>query len=200
MKKLFVGAAALLALGVAPALAADMPVKARPAPVAIESASNWTGFYIGLNAGYGWGDASSINDPVDQASQNFFFETFFNPTLNTKFNSAFRQSGAIVGGQAGYNWQFSNRVVAGVETDLLFSDVRGGDIHGVLFALPPPVIVGLPFNAVAERRLEWFGTFRGRLGFLATPNLLLYGTGGLAYGETRSSGDVILTSAFSGNR
>jgi outer membrane immunogenic protein len=76
MKKLFVGAAALLALGVAPALAADMPVKARPAPVTIESAYNWTGFYIGLNAGYGTGHTSSNNDPADQASQNFFSDRF----------------------------------------------------------------------------------------------------------------------------
>jgi outer membrane immunogenic protein len=182
MKKLLLGPVTLLVLGGAPALAADMPLKARPAPVAIQSVSNWTGFYIGLNAGYGWGDASSTNAAVDPASQGLF--GFVGPT---DFNTEFRQSGAIVGGQAGYNWQFSDHVVAGIETDLQFSDVRGRGSHSTIFA---PGVLDLPFNAVAERRLEWFGTVRGRLGFLATPNLLLYGTGGLTYGEARSRGDV----------
>jgi outer membrane immunogenic protein len=184
MKKLLLGAT-LLALGVAPALAADMPEKARPAPAAVASAYNWTGFYAGLNAGYGWGDASSTNAPVDPGSQSFF--GFF---PSTDFDTSFRQSGAIAGGQIGYNWQFSDRVVAGIETDLQWSDLRGSQLR-------VSNVAGLgasSFNAVAERRLEWFGTFRGRLGFLATPNLLLYGTGGLAYGEARSSGNIVLAS------
>src|SRR3954468_6031504 len=92
------------------ASAADMPVKAAPiiAPV-----FNWTGFYAGLNAGYGTGSAWSDNNPVDPASQvNFNNPGRFGPA---DFNSAFRQSGWIAGGQAGYNWQLSNKWVAGLE-------------------------------------------------------------------------------------
>ena len=123
MKKLFVGAAALLSLG-APALAADMPVKARAAPIAIEAAYAWTGFYAGLNAGYGWGDASSTNAPVDPGSRSFF--GFF---PSTDFDNSFRQSGAIAGGQIGYNWQFTDRAVVGLETDLQWSDLRGSELR-----------------------------------------------------------------------
>lgn len=184
MKKFFVGAVALLSLGT-PAIAADMPMKAQPAQLPITSVYNWTGFYAGLNAGYGWGDASSTNAPVYPGSQNFF--QMFPPTT---FDRSFRQTGAIAGGQMGYNWQFSDRVVAGLETDLQWSDVRGSELRVAS-------VLGLgasSFNGLAERRFEWFGTLRGRLGFLATPNLLLYGTGGLAYGETRSGGNINLTS------
>jgi outer membrane immunogenic protein len=59
MKNLCFGSVALLAVA-CPAVAADMPVKSpvyKAAPVAVY---NWSGFYAGLNAGYGWGDTSSI--------------------------------------------------------------------------------------------------------------------------------------------
>ena len=188
MRKLFLATLAFGAFGGA-AVAADMPLKAPvPPPIAVY---NWTGFYAGLNAGYGWGDASSINNPVDPASMIVFSNDNF-PT--STFNSSFRQKGAIAGGQAGYNWQFSNRVVAGIEADLQFSDIRGRDFHQA-FLDPATFLNNFSFNAITERHLEWFGTVRGRLGFLATPSLLLYGTGGLAFGDTTSRGDVILAPA-----
>jgi outer membrane immunogenic protein len=180
MKKI-AAAATFLALTAGPALAADMPLKAAPVPVA--SVYNWTGFYIGLNAGYGWGDASSRNDPIDAASQSLF--AGFNPSA---FNTGFHQRGAIAGGQIGYNWQLSSRMVAGLETDLQWSDVHGRDFRTTV--INTGVLV--PFNSIAERQFEWFGTLRGRLGFLAAPNVLLYGTGGLAYGEARTNGEVTM--------
>src|SRR5262245_23267798 len=42
-------------------------------------------------------------------------------------------------------------------------------------------------TVTTDHKLEWFGTSRSRLGFLATPNLLLYGTGGVAYGQTKDT-------------
>jgi outer membrane immunogenic protein len=186
MKKLFL-AVTVLALTATPMLAADMAVKARRAPVAMEAAYDWTGFYAGLNAGYGWGETSSTNLPFDQASQ-----IFFGQFPQTNFDASFRQAGAIAGGQMGYNWQFSDRVVAGLESDLQWSDLRGharrvGNITG---------LSNMSFDAVPDRRLEWFGTLRGRLGLLVTPTLLLYGTGGLAYGETRSGGNIVFSSGI----
>jgi outer membrane immunogenic protein len=173
------------------ASAADMAVKAAPV---IAPVFNWTGFYAGVNAGYGAGNASSDNNPVDPASQlNFNSPGRFGPN---DYSSAFRQSGWIAGGQAGYNWQFSNKWVAGLEADLQYADVRGSDFHQA-FLLPAIFGTGFVFDVQTQRRLEWFGTVRGRLGFLATPDLLLYGTGGLAYGQTRSSGDIILAAPLS---
>jgi outer membrane immunogenic protein len=163
----------LVAAGTINAMAADMPVKARPAPPPIAS---WTGFYAGLNAGYGWADASSINNPLDPSSR-----TFLAPASD--FNASFQQSGWLAGGQIGANWQFTDRGVLGIEADLQYANVRGGSS---LARRPQDVGV----ISISERELRWFGTLRGRLGFLATPNLLLYATGGLAYGEATSRGNI----------
>lgn len=170
------------------ASAADLAVKARPAPVPVFS---WTGFYVGLNAGYGTAGSSSVNVPNPTSNDVFTNAVNFGPT---DFNSAFRQTGWIAGGQAGYNWQVSDRWVAGIEADLQYADVRGSDFHRA-FLNPGFFGTNFGFNAVTERKLEWFGTVRGRLGILVSPGLLLYGTGGLAYGETRTSGDIVLAPA-----
>ncbi len=93
MKK-FLLAGACLAVLSAPALAADLPVKAH-APV-VAPLYNWTGFYIGGNAGWGW---ARLSDSVGGTNLNGF----------------------VGGGQIGYNWQVSNFVL-GLETDFQGSD------------------------------------------------------------------------------
>ena len=86
--------------------AADIPVKARPAPVSI--AYNWTGFYVGGHVGYGWGRSTwtDVNGLVvdDNTSHNL--------------------SGALAGLQAGYNHQ-SGMWVFGVEADIAWSGIKG---------------------------------------------------------------------------
>ncbi len=77
------------------ALAADLPVKAPPAPV-VAPVTSWTGFYIGGNVGYGW-----ANVGVDGVSNDL--------------------TGVIGGGQLGYNWQ-TGPVVFGVEGDFQGAD------------------------------------------------------------------------------
>src|SRR5258708_1216248 len=113
MRRFFVGSIALATLIAGPAMAADMPVKAQvykaPPPVAVLS---WTGFYVGANAGYSWGDwKPSSNFPVFDGTTSFFppnsgfIDTWdcasFGPFCAAKANVR----GAIGGGQAGYNWQ-----------------------------------------------------------------------------------------------
>jgi len=153
------------------ALAADMAVKARPMPAV--AYSNWTGFYVGLNGGYSWGRANSTIFP------------------NTTLATLLRQdvNGGLFGGQIGYNWQASPNWVLGVEADGQWTGERGrrNDLLGAV-RLPTP---GNDFNIVtttsasSEWSLPWFATFRGRVGLLADPSLLLYGTGGLAVGEVK---------------
>ncbi|MCK0197066.1 porin family protein [Ancylobacter sp. 6x-1] len=91
-------AAALMTM---PAYAADlsMPVKAPPV-VEPAPAFSWTGFYLGANAGYGWGSAK-FNSGVDLDGMD----------------------GGLVGGQIGYNLQYG-QVVFGVETDLQYADMK----------------------------------------------------------------------------
>jgi len=79
-------------------------------------------------------------------------------------NSGFKPSGFAGGGQAGYNWQ-SGQFVLGGETDIQYS---GADDTFAPYKFSNP----------------WFGTLRGRAG-IALNNILLYATGGLAYGQLR---------------
>lgn len=95
MRIALAGIAAIAALFGTPALAADMPVKAPPAP---PPAYNWTGCYVGGNVGGAWG-RSNVQIPLYPASFN----------IDT--------SNAIGGGQVGCNYMFSNRWVVGIEGD-----------------------------------------------------------------------------------
>ena len=183
------------------ASAADLPRKAPVAPLPPPVIS-WTGFYAGLNVGYGWGDA----DPdVAGTGTSISFPAIIPITNSLAFGGAHSQNlnGVIGGGQVGYNYQFSPKWVLGVETDIQGSGQRktstfSDPINAALCTAassPPPVCLGTsPFNGAAvsgyEAKIDWFGTVRGRLGWLVTDQVLLYATGGLAYGHVGVSGNV----------
>jgi outer membrane immunogenic protein len=94
-------------------------------------------------------------------------------------------NGFIGGGQVGYNYQFGN-FVAGIETDIQGLSGRGS---GATATSLPSVVSGDRINTTvtATNSVKWLGTLRGQLGFTMTPRLLVYGTGGLAYGDVTSS-------------
>src|SRR6476659_3343419 len=100
-------------IGVGAASAADMALKARPAPIVAAAVYNWTGFYVGVNGGGVWGrnDVSGV-----------FFDGDANATARTLGGLAgpgrVDGSSAIGGVQAGYNWQGSTPWVIGVEADI----------------------------------------------------------------------------------
>jgi outer membrane immunogenic protein len=173
------------------AYAADMAPRYTKAPPPIVEVWNWTGFYIGGNAGYSWGRS---NTDV----------TYFNTTTGLPIvlppgsitNSKFDMNGAIAGGQAGYNWQTSNWVW-GVEGDIQWSDEKGRAAYLCSATLiGGPCLPGLTFlppgaggtALVVDQKLEWFGTGRVRGGVLVSPQVLLYGTAGVAYGSIKTSG------------
>ncbi|MBA1157122.1 outer membrane protein [Microvirga mediterraneensis] len=108
MKKILLSSVALLGLA-SGALAADLPSRRAPAPViAAVPVFTWTGFYVGVNAGYGW----NTND-------DFVFN-------NVRYN--LNDDGGFVGGaQAGYNFQIGSFVV-GLEGDIQYADFGGNDI------------------------------------------------------------------------
>jgi len=100
-----------------------------------------------------------------------------------------RISGFIGGGQWGANYQFNNWVL-GVEGD--FQGIASSNRTDTLFNRATTFVPGFapfPTNQIfaASRRLDWVGTERARIGFLLWPTFLVYGTGGLAYGDTRAS-------------
>lgn len=190
MKK-FVLAIAVFPLFSFAAYAADLPnTKGAPAfAPPPPPAFTWSGFYIGANAGYAWGSSADFLTGGDPATQ-FFMTAPGN--FPVPLATSFRQAGVLGGGQIGYNWQFSSSFVAGIETDFDGAHVSG---HGSFVDFLDPGAFGnrFPVTTNAGRTLDWFGTVRARLGFLVMPNLLLYGTGGLAYGETTANGNVLFT-------
>ena len=104
MKKLLLAAIASGALSTVSAFAADMPVKAPPAPAA--AAYNWSGFYIGVQTGYGW---TNILDTE-------------NAPLFSEFASG-KPPGWLAGGHAGYNLQL-NALVLGIEADIEGANIK----------------------------------------------------------------------------
>jgi outer membrane immunogenic protein len=169
--------AALFAGTAVPALAADLPVKARPAPPPIVEVMNWSGFYVGLNGGYSWGHSSrSLN--------------FFNPLNGVNILSATGTgrdiNGGVFGGQIGYNWQAANWVF-GIEADAQWTGQKGSTTAFCPVAgCALTAVAALGSAATLTDKLDWFGTIRGRVGFTVTPNVLLYATGGGAWGEVKT--------------
>jgi outer membrane immunogenic protein len=123
---------------------------------------NWSGFYVGVNGGYGW----SPND--DQLA--FRVPPPF---------SGLSPEGGFGGGQIGYNWQgglgLGSRVVLGVEADFQGSGIEDKGTDTVLNY---------------KSTLDWFGTVRGRIGY-GFDRTLVYFTGGFAYGNVQNTATVI---------
>ena len=176
MKRILVGIATLVSMFTTGAGAADLA--ARPytkAPPAVVEVYNWTGFYIGANVGYSWGRS-------DDSVLISRFATGFPLNAAAGRNDV---NGAIGGGQIGYNWQLTNWLV-GLEADIQASGERGS----LGFTCLACADDGTNITSVVTQRLNWFGTVRGRAGFLVTPSILLYGTGGFAYGEVQTGGSI----------
>jgi outer membrane immunogenic protein len=140
--------------------AADLAVKAPvyKAPVVV-APSNWTGFYIGGQGGFAWGQSEHY-DPLGNSSGLYDIK------------------GGFGGATVGYNWQIYNWVIG------LEDDISASDIKAAVNSSRPTWTCILPNGCVTD--IKWFGTARGRLGY-AYDQLLLYGTGGAAFGRVHSS-------------
>ena len=179
MKKLATAIAVIALIGT-PAFAADMAVKAPPPAPAPVPVYNWTGWYIGGNVGVGWADRDVTFAPNDPAASSFLTRTLPPPM-------SFNTEGAVGGAQFGYNWQFQPNWLVGFETDFDWSGMKGSS---TVFITAIPPIAGL---WTTDEHIKWFGTVRGRLGWLPLPNLLVYGTGGFAYANVERSANYTFT-------
>lgn len=142
------------------------------------AADNWSGFYFGVNGGYASGSTSSgliAGDPVSTA------------LLGDGHGEAGHQNGALVGVQVGYNWIFNQRFLAGLEADLQHSALRSSS-GSYIFKVAN-------YSGRTQDTLDHFGTIRARLGWLATDNLLVFATGGYAFGKVTQTGAVDLIAA-----
>jgi outer membrane immunogenic protein len=170
MKKLSVSIAALaLAISAGSAFAADLPSR-KEAVVPPPPPPTWTGLYAGVNIGGGWN--------AGNGNANVWNLNGWNGGVSNNLSS-----GVIGGGQVGYNYQLGGLngalpgglgrgIVVGAEADFQGTSMGSG---GYNWSQP-----GVALN--------WFGTVRGRLGLGLTPALLVYGTGGFAYGSVNRNG------------
>lgn len=179
----------MLAFATGTAFAADLsPFKAPPAVVA-PPPPLWTGFHAGLNAGGAWAASNATHvvsapflvnglDNVAWAAASAIAGSGVVSTNNAGF---------IGGGQLGYDWQINRAFLAGVEADV--QGLAGANNNGSVLTLAPTPVAGLSFltNVSSGKSLDFIGTVRGRLGYLITPTLLAYATGGLAYGQATST-------------
>jgi outer membrane immunogenic protein len=178
MKKMFfLAAASALALATA-ANAGDL-YRPAAAPGSIETpyaGVNWSGFYFGVNGGYGWGAGGSAHAEWDVTSS---------PPLSAGDTKSFLTEGGFGGGQMGYNWQ-QRSWVYGVEADIQGANLTGVSDQAWAFDPAAP----LSSTALARSNLNWFGTVRGRLGVNVLDGKgLVYATGGFAYGSVQEKLD-----------
>jgi outer membrane immunogenic protein len=201
-KRLLVAFGYLLAL-VGTVAAADMPVPYYKAPPPIlPPPPLWTGFYVGINGGLGATNEDQNIFGVPSPKQEMKCERECPSTLSPVMDGRNFQglgplfvatgivpsridthgSGGVFGGQAGYNFQINPAFVIGAEVDAQWTDIRGQGSQ-LLTTVP----LNTPFNAslstIGSSQLNWYGTIRARAGYLATPGLLLFVTGGAAFGQ-----------------
>ena len=165
MKKIaFVASTALAALALASA--------AQAADVSAPVGYDWTGFYLGANAGIAW-DNSDINDTIYTEGVR----------LNEFENSIGSQTAFTGGGLVGYNYQV-DRIVLGAEADFNYLGFNNSNNQAY-------TIGNYDVTSKASFDADWFGTIRARLGY-TFDNVLVYGTGGVAYGHLSSNGTITL--------
>ena len=161
MKRILLASAALIGTAVT-AQAADLAVKAPYYKAPVVAVYNWTGFYIGVNAGVGIGR--------DRITHSYTGDSIYRSP-----------QGGFGGAQIGWNWQTDSLlgpIVYGLEADFQGSGLTGGGAN---------VVGPLGANTVQyNTSSDWFGTVRGRVGLASGP-VLSYFTGGFAYGNVKST-------------
>jgi outer membrane immunogenic protein len=157
MKKILLGTTVFAGLMVAGAAqAADMPLKAPPrAPIY----SDWTGFYLFGFGGYSWGKITPDGG-----------------------GTSLKPKGGVFGFGGGYNWQYG-AWVGGLEVDYGFSDEKENRRFLVCPVEMSDTLVKCAVGNI-HSKIDALGSARARAGYLLTPNLLAYGTAGLAWGRS----------------
>jgi outer membrane immunogenic protein len=161
----------------APALAADMPVKA-PAAVAIAD-YGWGGLYIGAGVGFRSTTANPTVTSTTNGAQNSatFCPLLIGGCVNSEpmNDTAFRVSPYV-----GYNWQIDRRWVVGVEGDWGFAS-RTTTLTGMRYPHTMEFSgTGAPGDSFALKT-GWDASLRARGGLLIDPAVMLYATAGIAW-------------------
>ena len=187
------------------ASAADLPRKAPvyvpPVPVA-----DWSGVYVGLEGGYGWGH-QNINaiSPGDEFDFPDAYEYQFGPTPGEKFFSpdvsigSVKQRGWLFGGFFGVQKQWGSWVL-GLEGDIDGASTKGSSASSAsevfdvdVYTTDPKTwevckgCLTLNHSLSVDSKIDMLGSVRGKVGFVPAPDWLIYGTGGLAFAHIKTN-------------
>lgn len=184
-----VAVASVEGVAVFPAFAADMaPAPVYTKEVVAAPVASWTGFYLGGGVGF---RSANISEQTLSADRPGFSNGDLMDPLTCSFalcgttqsldHTAFRFSPYF-----GYNWQFAQQWLAGIEGDAGFgsktSSINGVPLPGAgLFSFD-----NVPGDSFAVKT-SWDASARARVGYLVTPGLLLYATGGAAWQRIEST-------------
>ncbi|HEY1361049.1 MAG TPA: hypothetical protein VGF60_02325 [Xanthobacteraceae bacterium] len=215
MKRGIILAAVLAATSLAgPALAADLMPRKAP-PMVAPPIQDWSGIYVGLEVGYGWGRQDGLNVPftaepgvgefLNSVCQQCGFDPFFelhefqdllnrNSSVADVLLGRTKQTGWLAGGFFGAQKQWGNWVL-GLEGDIDGANIKGS-VSG--FAARSggvaPVtdesldeFLNLRHAASLESKVDLLASVRGKVGFAASPNWLIYGTGGMAFAHVKNT-------------
>jgi outer membrane immunogenic protein len=161
MKRILLSTVSIGVLGlVSPALAADLGPYTK-APALASPVYDWSGFYVGVFGGGGYGN-HNVNNALGNA------------TPLADYTANYSSTGAVAGGEAGYNFQ-SGSVVFGIKADGLWSGIRGNDAAALAAG-------ATPITSLDADNLRWSGALVA-LGGLSFDRWLLFFTGGWAYGD-----------------
>ncbi len=145
----------------------------------------WTGFYAGLNGGYSFGGNNDWGfEPLDSTSMFGFVSGRIS-------EPSYKPKGFLGGVQVGYDYQISDRLLVGVETDFQYSDIKDKSSGFV-----PGDSAFFPTTTNIKQEISWLGTTRLRFGVFPVQRFLIYGTGGLAYGRLKASSILNVDQGF----
>lgn len=189
MTVLLAGAIAASVSGTA--WAADIPVRTTAMPAIM--AYNWSGMYVGLNAGYTWSQNRTRYNYALSGAPDAADIAEFNAAglVPSSFGGA--RGGFTGGAQLGYNYQFGT-LLFGFEGDLQYLDSKRSASQSFSFV---DATDNISIVTGARSRLDWLGTVRARAG-LTFDRALIYATGGLAIGRSKDGTSISSTGISNG--
>jgi outer membrane immunogenic protein len=200
MRRISLGLLAATAMGVIAsqgALAADLRPAYKAPPPAPPPVQDWSGIYVGLEAGYGWGKQNFSNfDP-------FFASKELTPDFgcddktcgpNAGIGSV-SQSGWLAGGFVGAQKQWGSWVL-GIEADFDAADIKGSTTATATFS--DGGIHSIVQQHTMNSKIDELGTVRGKVGWAWSPNWMIYGTGGLALAHVKNDFSASQSFCFAG--
>ncbi len=182
--------------------AADLPLKTSKNLAVVEAprVASWNGLYLGVNLGYGIGQHATSESTV--AGPGIGILPAGTPIYGNGQRFDLDPRGAVGGVQVGYNWHYTPSWLLGIEADIQSSGMKRTANCILACNTPTSIAPGLAtlfpvtFNDnSASTKIDWFGTVRGRFGYVAG-STLFYATGGLAYADIERRGSVAARTDF----